>query len=51
MERHYGITASAKLLGVSRDTIYRWEREGKIKFVKIGCFNKIAESELKRMVK
>lgn len=51
MERHYGITAAAKLLGVTRDTIYRWNREGKIKFVKIGAFNKISESELKRMVK
>jgi excisionase family DNA binding protein len=51
MERHYNITAAAKLLGVTRETVYRWEKEGRLKFVKIGDFNKVPESELLKMVK
>lgn len=50
MERHYSITEAAKLLNVSRVTLYTWNKDGKIKFVKIGQRNKISESELKRMV-
>jgi len=51
MERYYSVTETAKILNVSRVTLYTWKKEGKIKFVKIGARNKISESELKRMVK
>ena len=45
----YNITKTAKLLGVNPRTIYRWEKEGKLKFIKVNGFNKVSESEIKRM--
>lgn len=49
MDALYNITKAAKLLGVTRDTIYRWNREGKINFIKVGSFNKVSENEIKRL--
>ena len=50
MERLYNITKASQLLGVTRNTLYVWKNEGKIKFVKVGSFQKVRESEIKRMI-
>lgn len=49
MDKLYNITKASELLGVTRDTIYRWKKEGKISFVKVGDFNKVSESEIRRL--
>lgn len=51
MEKYYKITEAAELLSVARFTIYRWKKEGKIKVVTINGNPRIAESELKKLVK
>ncbi len=50
MERLYNITKASQLLGVTRNTLYIWKKEGKIKFVKVGNFQKVRESEIKRLI-
>ena len=50
MERLYNITKASQLLGVTRNTLYIWQKEGKIKFVKVGTFQKVRESEIKRLI-
>lgn len=49
LDELYNISRATKLLGVTRVTVYRWEKQGKIKFIKVNGFNKISESEIKRM--
>jgi len=49
LDNLYNLTRAAKLLGVNVRTVYRWEKQGKIKFIKVNGFNKISESEIKRM--
>lgn len=49
LDQLYNVSKAAKLLGVSRETIYRWEREGKFKFVKVGQFKKVKEEDIKRL--
>lgn len=49
MEKLYNISKASEFLGVSRDTIYRWEKEGKLKFVKVNGFNKVKESDIKSL--
>lgn len=51
MEKYYNITEAAELLSVARFTIYRWNKKGKIKIVTINGNPRIAESELKRLIK
>ena len=41
----------AKMLGVSRVTVIRWIKQGKIKAVRIGKEFRIPESEVKRLLK
>lgn len=36
LQKHYRITEVMELLGVSRWTVYRWGKEGRIKLVKYG---------------
>lgn len=49
MDNLYNITKTAKFLGVHRKTIYQWHKEGKIKFIKVGDFYKVSETEIKRL--
>lgn len=49
MDNLYNITKTAKLLGVHRKTIYEWHKEGKLKFIKVNGFNKVSETEIRRM--
>jgi len=49
MDNLYNITKTAKLLGVTPRTVYRWENQGKIKFIQVNGFKKVSESEIKRL--
>ena len=49
MDNLYNITKTAKLLGITPRTIYHWQDKGKIKFIKVNGFNKVSETEIKRM--
>lgn len=49
MDKLYNISKTAELLGVTRQTVYQWERDGKIKFIKVGEFNKVSENDIKRL--
>ena len=51
MEKLYNISKTAEFLGVTRYTIYNWKKQGKINFVKVNGFNKVRESEIKKMIK
>ena len=51
MEQLYKIHEVAKLLSVTRQTIYRWQAEGKIEVIYINDNPRIKESELKRLMK
>lgn len=50
MENMFSVTKTSKILGVSRQTIYRWEKEGKIRPVLVNGFKKYKESEIKKMI-
>ena len=45
----YNIKETARKLGVSRYTIYNYIKDGKLKVTKVNGFNKISESEIKKM--
>ena len=49
MDKLYNISKAAELLGVTRQTIYRWEKEGKLNFIKVGEFKKVSESDIRRL--
>ena len=49
LDKLYNISKTAQLLGVTRMSVYRWHKEGKIKFIKVGDFHKVSESEIKRL--
>jgi len=49
MDNLYNISKTAKLLGVTTMTIYRWNKQGKIKFINVGDFKKVSETEIKRI--
>ena len=49
VDKLYNISKASELLGVTRQTLYRWEKEGKIKFISVGDFQKVSETELKRL--
>lgn len=51
MEKQYTIKEVCSLLGVTRRTLYNWEKEGKLHFNRVNDLPRIAESELKRIVK
>lgn len=51
MEKQYTIKEACDILGVTRNTIYKWEKDGKIKFNRINGLPRIPESELKRIVR
>lgn len=51
MEKQYKIKEICSILGVTRQCIYNWEKQGKIKFNRVNGLPRIAESELKRIVK
>ena len=44
----YNISEAAKLLGVSRWTIYYAEKHGNLKFTNINGLNKVSADEIKR---
>ena len=49
MNKLYNITQAAKILCVSRNTIYKWKRDNKINLININGINKISAKELKRL--
>lgn len=50
MEQLYKITEASKILSVTRQTVTRWIKEGKIQVVRINGNPRIKESELKRLM-
>ena len=51
MEKLYKYSEVAELLSVTRHTVERWAREGKLNVVRINGNPRVAESELKRLMK
>ena len=51
MEQLYTFREVIKLLKIERTTLYRWEKEGKLKVVRINGKPRVPESELKRLMK
>lgn len=51
MEKQHTIKEVCQLLGVTRQCIYKWEKQGKIKFSRVNGLPRISESELKRITK
>lgn len=51
MEKQYTIKETCKILGVTRQCIYHWEKLGKINFSRVNGLPRIPESELRRIVK
>lgn len=51
VEKQYKIKEICSILGVTRQCIYNWEKQGKIKFNRVNGLPRIAESELRRIVK
>lgn len=48
---YFSKSQAADILGVSRQTIWRWIKEGKIQLVEIGGFELIPRSNLEQIVK
>ena len=51
MEKHYTVKEVSQLLGLAEVTIRQWLSQKKIKSVRIGGAVRIAESELKKLIK
>ncbi|HVS28833.1 MAG TPA: TOBE domain-containing protein [Solirubrobacteraceae bacterium] len=51
MDDHVRIGAAAAALGVSTDTLRRWERAGRVSFVRHGGQRHIASSELAKLLR
>ena len=51
MERMYKAPEVAKILNVTRQSIYRWIREGKLQAVEIGDSLRIRQSDLDNFIK
>ena len=50
-EKYYTISEVSNILGVHVDTIRMWDRQGKIKSVRIGNgWRRFPESELKKII-
>lgn len=49
MDRLYNVTEASKYLGVDRTTLYAWNKQGKIKFIKVNGMNKVSEKEIRRL--
>ena len=50
-DRYYSFADVARILRISRQTVYNWNTAGKIKAVKYGKEYRITETELKRILK
>lgn len=52
IDKMYTLKEAQEILGVSKPTLYNWQKSGKITFVKLGDhLTRIPESELKRLIK
>lgn len=51
MEKQYTIKEVCQLLGITRQALYKWEKQGKIEFNRLFGNPRISESELKKMIK
>lgn len=49
MDKLYNISQAAMLLGVSRQTIYRWQKDGMFEFVEVNGSKKVKESDIKKL--
>lgn len=49
IDNMYNVTETARKLGVKRGTVYNYAKQGKIKFTKVNGFNKVSETEIKKM--
>lgn len=50
IERHYTLREAGALLSVHPKTFFRWADEGRVKLVKVVGQNRIAESQLRRLL-
>lgn len=51
MEKLYTMDEVCLTLKISRQTLYNWRKDGKIKFTKVNGITRISESELMKIVK
>ena len=51
MNKFYSPITVAKMLEVSRLTVYRWIKSGKLKAVKVGGSVRIREEDLREFIK
>lgn len=49
MDKLYNLTKAASYLGVTRPTLYKWHKQGKIRFISVNGLNKVSEIEIKRI--
>ena len=51
MDKLYTLEEASLMLKISRQTLYNWRRQGKIKFTKVNGVPRISESELSKIIK
>ncbi len=51
MEKLYTIPEAAEYLGVTRQAVYKWMRQGRLRFVIVGADRRIPESALLAFVR
>jgi excisionase family DNA binding protein len=51
MEKLYTIPEAAEYLGVTRQAVYKWMRQGRLRFVLVGADRRVPESALRAFVK
>lgn len=51
MEKLYTVKEVCEIIGITKQGLYKWRKEGKIRFVRVNGLPRITESELKRIVK
>lgn len=51
MERYYTINDAARILSVTRETLYRWMAAGRLRYVHAGNRRRIRESDIQAFIK
>lgn len=50
MEQLYTINEAARVLRISRETLYRWIREGRLTYAEVGPRRRIRESDIRAII-